>query len=135
MTFDLSSITEAQVADVQLIHPVTKALLGAVITVASPEHPARKKINFERQRRLRAKFQKAGKVTFSDPAEDEQDDIEYLAACTLGWRGLSENGNDLAFSAQAAVNLYGKPELAWLRTQVRAALDDMELFIRTSAPG
>jgi len=132
---DLNDIREAQSAEIELLHPSTRAPLGAAITVAGPEHPKRKGLLWERQRRLRAKFQKAGKLSFADPAEEEADEIDYLAACTLGWRGITRDGVEIAWSANEAARLYGDPELAWLRAQVRAGLDDLELFIRTSARG
>lgn len=132
---DLNDIREAQTAEIELIHPATRAPLGAAVTVAGPEHPKRKQILWDRQRRLRAKFQKAQKLTFSDPAEEESDEIEYLAACTLGWRGFMAGGADLPFSPAEAIRMYSDPELAWLRAQVRAGLDDVELFIRSSARG
>jgi hypothetical protein len=131
--FDIGVIREASSADLELLHPLTRQKLGATITIAGPEHPQRKKILHERQRRLRAKFAKSQKLTFADPAEEDEDEIELLAACTLGWRGLNSEGAELQFSQQEARKLYSNPELAWLRAQVRAGLDDLELFIKPSA--
>jgi hypothetical protein len=132
---DLNDIREAATAEVELVHPRTREPLGAAITVAGPEHPQRKKILHDRQRRLRAKFARTQKFAFADPAEEEADEIEYLAACTLGWRGITRAGQEIAFSAAEAGRLYADPELAWLRAQVRAGLDDLELFIKPSAGG
>jgi hypothetical protein len=132
---DLNDIREAATAEVELVHPRTREPLGATITIAGPEHPARKRMVHDRQRRLRAKFAKTQKFSFADPADEEADEVEFLAGCTLGWRGIVKAGVEIAFSAQEAARLYADPELAWLRAQVRAGLDDLELFIRTSAPG
>lgn len=130
--FDLNSIQEVNTAKVELVHPLTKAPLGASITLAGPEHPQRKKLIFDRQRKLRASFAKKGRIDFSDPTEDEEDEIDLLAACTLGWDGIAENGKAVEFSKAAATDLYGKPELSWLRAQVREALDNRENFISES---
>jgi hypothetical protein len=50
-------------------------------------------------------------------------------ACTLGWTGSS-----LPYSAEAARKLYSDPKRRWLCDQVQAALDERELFMRSSAP-
>jgi hypothetical protein len=129
---DIESVTESAEAVVEIKHPVTGAPTGATVTLAGPEHPKRKKIVFDRQRRLRAKFQKAGKLQFTDPEEEEQESIDYLAACTLGWSGIGASGKEIKFSEQAAAELYGKPEMAWLRAQIAEALEARENFIRSS---
>ena len=129
---DIASITEAAEAEIPLPHPVTKVPLGASITVAGPEHPKRKAIVFDRQRRIRARMQKTGRLQLDDPEKSEEDDIALLAACTLGWNGLEEDGIAIAFSEAAAAALYARPELGWLRAQVMEAINDRENFIRGS---
>ena len=103
--FNIKSISDAQSADVELKDPVSGTALGATITLAGPEHPKRKAIEFARQRKVRAKFQKAGKLEFTDPADDEQDNIELLAACTLGWSGITEDdGKEIVFSSNRSLD-------------------------------
>lgn len=132
--FDLSTIVEQQTAEVELLHPVTRIPLGAIILVAGPEHPKRKKLNFDVQRKLRAAFARKGKFEASDPEDDEAESIATLAALTLGWKGMARDGKELPYSPEAAQQLYADPNLAWLRIQVRQALDDRENFIGGSAP-
>ena len=132
MSFDLTSISEQQSAEVELLHPVTGAPLDAVVILAGPEHPARKRLVFDRQRRLRAKFAKSGRLQLDDPAAEADEAIELLAACTLGWRGLTDAGKPLDYTPAAAAALYARPELAWMRAQLMAALDDRERFIAAS---
>lgn len=98
-----------------------------VITLAGPEHPDRKRRLFARQRRMRALLAKTGKLPTSDPEEDEADQLEDLVACTLGWEGVA-----MAYSAQAARQLYADSKRRWLRDQVAAALDERSLFTRSS---
>jgi hypothetical protein len=100
-----------------------------VITLAGPEHPERKKRLHSRQRRLRAVLSKTGKLPMSDPEDDEADELDDLVACTLGWEGCN-----LPYSAQAARQLYADAKRSWLRSQVKAALEERELFTRASAP-
>ncbi len=130
--FDLSSITEQTSAEIEILHPVTRAPTGARITLAGPEHPDRKRLQFERQRRLRASFAKKGRFDVVDPEQEEADDLEWLAACTLGWRGFADAGKPIEFSAAAVKALYARPEMTWLRRQVQAALADLENFIKSS---
>ena len=130
--FDVADYEDVTSADVTIKDPSTGAPTALVITLAGPEHPARKKLNFDKQRRMRAQLQKTGKLQLGDPEEDEAEELEQLAAFTLGWRGLRSGGADVAFSAEAARALYSSPKRRWLRDQVKAALDEREHFIRRS---
>jgi hypothetical protein len=85
-------------------------------------------------RRRRAAFAAAGgEMPPPDPQEDEDDELAMLVACTLGWSNLALGGNPLEFSAGACGQLYGDPQRAWIREQVRKALDDRARFIGGSA--
>lgn len=132
--FDISSISDALDASISLKHPVTGAPLGATITLAGPEHPLRKAIDFGKQRKLRAAIQKSGKLELTDPADDELDAIEKLAACTLGWTGMTEGGVPVEFSKVAAAKLYSNEKMGWLRAQLLAAMEERERFITACAP-
>ncbi|MFZ6755757.1 hypothetical protein ACO0K9_00940 [Undibacterium sp. Ji50W] len=135
MSFKINSIKDAQTADVELKHPETGAPLDATVTLMGPEHPSRKALEFARQRELRKGLQKTGKVQFGDPVEDEQDAIDELVAITTGWSGIcNDDGSAIAFSAQAARDLYTKEDLGWLRTQLFTAKNERERFIKSSAP-
>ena len=130
MSFDITAVQDVETATVDLVHPITKTPLGASVTIAGPEHPDRKKISFNRMRRIRAEMAKSGKIKFSDPETDAEEEIKELVACTLGWDGFMDNGQPLAFSKQNAEKLY--TDLAWLREQVSSALNDRENFIKDS---
>jgi hypothetical protein len=131
--FDIKSITDAQTADIELKHPVTGALLGASITLAGPEHPSRKAIDFAKQRKLRASIQKAGKLEISDPEDDILDAVEKLAACTLGWKGITDGDRAIECSQAEAAKLYGAEGMTWLRDQVYAAMEERARFIKACA--
>lgn len=132
-TLDLADYEDATSAEVRIKHPETGAPTSMVITIAGPEHPARRRIAFDRQRKVRAQIQRTGKMQLQDPEDDLADDTELLVACTLGWSGLVMAGQPVAHSAKAARDLYEDPKRRWLRAQVRAALDERELFIKRSA--
>lgn len=128
--FKITDIQDAQSAVLELKHPITGVLLGATITLAGPEHPKRKAVEFAKQRQLRAAIQKTGRLEMVQPEEDELNAIERLVACTLGWTGIADDNGPIEFSPSAAEKLYSA---RWLRDQVGMALDERERFILACA--
>ncbi len=131
--FEINSIKEADSADIEVLHPVTRAPTGAVVTVMGPEHPERKRVQFDLQRKMRSQLAKKGRFDVGDPEEEERQEIDRLAAFTLGWQGIGADGKEIPFTRAAAADLYARPEMAWLRRQLQAAMGDLENFIRNSA--
>lgn len=130
--YDIDLISDAPSAEIKLTDPISKAPIGS-ITLAGPEHPTRKAIEFARQRKIRATLQKTGKMELPDPVEDEQANIDNLVASTLGW-DLSRDGQPLPFSKSAALALYSDEKKGWLRALLFAALGERERFITSSVP-
>ena len=130
---DINAITQTDSAEIQIVHPVTRAPLGASVTLAGPEHPLRKQIRFRLQRRVRAELARAGRAALPDPEEQDEENIQLLAQCTLGWKGIADEGVEIPFSEAAAAALYARPEMVWLRDQLVVALDERENFIKGSA--
>lgn len=127
-TFDPTAYEDVHSAEIRIKNPETGAPTPMLVTIAGPEHPDRKRIVFARQRRLRAALAKTGKLLVSDPEDDDAEELDLLVACTLGWSGAP-----VAYSAAECRRLYADPKRQWLRRQVRAALDEVELFTRRSA--
>lgn len=132
-TLDLDQFEDIQTGSVTLKNPATGAPTGATINIIGPEHPVRKKIVFDKARRLRADFQRTGKLSVSDPLEDVEDETDFLVACVTGWTGLASGGKPLEYSAAAARALFVDPKRQWVRAQVKKALDEAERFISASA--
>jgi hypothetical protein len=130
---DIDEFEDVVSTVVVLKDPMTGGSTSATITLAGPEHPMRKRFTLDRARRLRAGFQKTGKIQLGDPEDDEADEVDFLVASTLGWSGLRSAGEELPFSAAAARQLYLNPKRRWLREQVKAALDEKDRFIQRSA--
>lgn len=130
--FNLSDFQDTETAEVVIKHPATGAPTEAVVTIAGPEHPKRKAIVFDKQRKLRRQLTKTGKLEFTDPAEEEVEETDLLAACTLGWKGIAIAGKEIPFSQAEAAKLYADPALRWFRAQVKTAMDEKELFIKPS---
>jgi hypothetical protein len=132
----LTDVADLDTCEHAVVHPVTNEKLGAVLILAGPENPIRRKLIHERQRKLRkqAAGQKSGgvwKAVLSvDPEEEEELVLDFLVACTLGWSDLEWTDGPLPFSAANARMVY--TEKSWLRNQVKAVLEDSELFISSS---
>lgn len=126
--YDFDSEEVVDRADVP-IKDAAGATTGLVITVASPMHPERRRWEFALQNRKRALVQKTSKIINSSAQDDYEEESERLAVCTLGW-----NSRGTPYSRAAALALYSDPRRLHIRQQVRAALDDLELFTRACAP-
>ena len=127
-TFDFTSVEDVTSGSVRIKDPTTGAPTSMVVFLAGPEHPERKRRVFARQRRLRSQLAKTGRLPMTDPEDDEADEIDDLVAYTLGWEGAH-----VPFDRDAARALYSDTKRAWLRAQVKAALDEREAFTRRSA--
>jgi hypothetical protein len=129
---DLSRITEQDTATLELLDPKEKTPLGVAFTLAGPEHAKRRALTLTYQRMMRKQFSRAGRAQLQDPTEDREQETDLLVTCTLGWTTFDLEGKPYAFSDANARALYENPKFAWLRRQVKAALEDFELFIASS---
>lgn len=136
---DINSIIEQDSTEYELKNPKTEEGTGIFITLAGPEHEKRRAAAFAAQRRTRKQLAKVKgegvwrALAESDPEEEEEQLTDSLVVCTLSWRNLELDGQPYEFSAENARKLYTDPRLAWVRRQVRAALDDANIFITSSA--
>lgn len=131
--FSIDDFSDVTTTEYTLKNPKTGQPTDIVLTLAGPEHPLRKKRQFERIRRMRKEMQRVGKLTLADPAEEEQDEAEFLADCILGWNKMPRKGGDLPYSKEAAQQLMNDSERRWLRDQVKSAVEEREAFIASCA--
>lgn len=124
---DLDTIKSVDNAEVPILHPVTGEKTGAFVTLASPDHPARKQAIAAASRRLR----EAGDKQDADLLDELTE--ASIAASVLGWRGIRMEGVDMEHSPQAALDLLKRPEMKWLRDQIGEQLARKANFIETSA--
>lgn len=125
---DITSIRSLDRAELEILHPVTGEATGAFITLASPDHPARRRAVADASRRLRA----AGEQQDMDLLEELT--TESVIGSVLGWRGIRVDGAEVEHTASAARDLLERPELKWLVRQITGQLGRQENFISTSAP-
>ena len=127
--FDLDSVEDLFAADYQVFNPETRLPTGAFFTLAGPEHPERKRIAMDLQRRLRASAGRFNQAV-PDPETDARESVKLLAKVTLGWRGIRKNGQEVPYSEAAAVELYSDPKRQWVVKQLLVAMNDQDLFIK-----
>lgn len=129
---DLDDFEDIATGKLVLLNPKTQEPTTSFIELASPEHQARKRIDLARTRKLRSEYSQTGKMPSTDPVDDIAEETDYLVATTLGWN-LTQGGQPVAFSAEAARKLYTDPKKQWVRAQALAGLRKTELFIKDSA--
>ena len=126
MTFDLATLDTAKVAEegaeLRVAHPTTGEDLGISITLIGTDSKTFRDIS-----KIRATMALKKKTREIDLDQNEQDSIELLARCTKGWSGITENGKDIPFNHENAVQLYTK--YLWLREQIDRFMADRSNFL------
>lgn len=128
---DLATIRSRLQATVDLRHPVTGVPLGARVTLASPDHPARRQARLDIARAQRGRDDVDG-----DAALELVDEaaVEFLARIVFAWEGIKVDGEQLAYSAAAVRELLRPEPMRWLVNQLLNESARTENFIETSAP-
>jgi hypothetical protein len=121
--FDTSKTSEKGV-ELVIINPATLEETDIKIRLAGTDSSYyRNQIKARAEQQL-SKGQK--KATTVDLDKSEREGCELLAACTLGWSGIEENGKAIDFSRDAAVDVYMRHK--WLREQVDRFVGDRANF-------
>ena len=121
--FDIKETCEKGVF-LTLCHPVTGEELDAKIKLVG-----RDSSRFRNKLRDLAQRQATGGKKKSQPIDIEKADkegAELLAACTVGWIGIEEDGKAVPFSEAEAVRIY--TDHRWIREQVDAFIADRANF-------
>lgn len=126
MSFDLAKLDTAKVAEegaeLHVAHPTTGEDLGITITLIGTDSKTFRDIS---KSRATASLKK--KTREIDLDQNESDAVELLARCTKGWSGITENGKDIPFGHENAVELYTK--YLWLREQIDRFMADRSNFL------
>lgn len=116
MDFNAISSTLKDSTEVEIVHPVTGEG-GWFIEVATP-------CNFKAQAAARDILDKAQKVKNPTRAQRDRANAEFLAALTLGWRGLTNDGAEDAYTPEKCISLYLNPNAFWVTAKIGEALGD-----------
>ena len=126
MTFDLTKLDTAKVAEegaeLRVAHPTTGEDLGITITLIGTDSKTFRDIS---KSRATASLKK--KTREIDLDQNESDAVDLLAKCTKGWSGITENGKEVVFSYENAVQIYTK--YLWLREQIDRFMADRSNFL------
>lgn len=117
--------------EVRIYHPGTNEDLDISITVLGKDSDAFQKVSRSQNKKRMAKLQKGGfRGSASVPVEEiEQDNIDLLAACTIGWSGVIIEGKEIPFTVDNAAMVYGR--FPWIKEQVDTAIGDRANFIKS----
>lgn len=117
-------------AEFELVHPVTEAPLGVFISVLGKESEVfqsaiKDRINEGiRKSAIMKPNNRAANIKTIEASEAEN--VELLVQCTVGWRNMVFEGQELSFSQENVRKIYkARP---WVVKQVDAAVGNMELF-------
>lgn len=108
--FNFSSDKANEPVDVVFVHPVTKEKTDLVISIVGLDSTAAQACLDKQQAKRFNELSKDGElkdVPFN-PTENRGQLIELLVACTIGWRNLIWNGEELPFTAENAAMVYDK---------------------------
>lgn len=122
-------------AEIELLHPTTRAPLGIYIRVYGKDSDAfRKHLRQSVNARLRktALERKRGAPDIPTVEAGEEEAIAALAACTINWRTNDQHfivfaGEQLLCSSANAVKIYSR--LPWIKEQIDEAIADLENFL------
>ena len=112
MAFDLKSRKPKDEVKVSVVDPVDGSATEASITLAGRYSPTARAATF-------ALADKADIVNPDSAAAFDAKLLDLLAACTVSWVEIEENGEPLACNAETAKRVY--TDYPWLREQVQAA--------------
>ena len=135
--FDLATLDTGDTAEegsiLELRNPSTGELLldqGQPVTIrlAGEDSPQYRKAQHAAQNR---RLQR-GNLAKLKAEELESDTLEIYAACTLGWRGLALDGEELPCTKANALMLYRRPGMKWLADQVADFIRDRANFLPAS---
>jgi hypothetical protein len=128
ITLDVAPQAEVG-AEMEIAHPATGVPIGAFIVLAGVDskiyQDAQHKIA---NKRMKGAFRRTGIRIQLTSEEMEQETIELVARCTLGWRNIEWKGQPLEYSYENAKMVY--TELLWLREQCISFMEDRSFFLK-----
>lgn len=136
---DLTSLDTAHGAEagavMEVLHPTTGAVLtqedGKPISLTLAGRDSDRYQRAARAtRNKRLKAQQSGRTAQISAEEMENDSIETIVSCTIGWEGICVDGATLPFSPDNARLLYKR--LPWLLEQADAFIVDRANFLKAS---
>jgi len=116
----------------RILHPISQEPLDIVITVRGEDSDAYQEgvQQILRQREAVLARTKEKDLSFEQKAAMT---VDLLSVATMGWEGITWDGQPFPYSPENARKLYAHPGFKWLRQQVDAAIGDRANFLPGSA--
>lgn len=126
--FDFASLVAKETETMTLMDLTGKEIPGVSFELYSKDSDRYlKEENRITQKRLRKARGTRGGTVPLDAAEIRSDDIELLARCVGGWKGVTYKGKVLEYSHQNAVMLLN--EVPYIKEQIDAFVGDRQNFL------
>jgi len=113
----------------ELYHPIEETSFDppVYITVVGVDSERYQKAQLDLRNKQFKKMQKRNRLRFEMTAEEtEENAVELLAKCILGWENIEWEGKELPYSYENTKKLLGVP---WIREQVDMFVGDRANFI------
>jgi orotidine-5'-phosphate decarboxylase len=125
--FDGAAAAQEAGIDVKIVHPVTGADLGIVVTIVGPDS---KRAIAARMRTVNEAL-KANRLNKATAESLDDRSRRQLAELCVGWSGVVVQGETLDFSVDTAISVFRR--FPWLQEQVDAAAGDRTAFFQRSS--
>lgn len=112
--------------EIDIIHPTTKKKTGIKITVLSRDSDTYRDLQ---KAQANVRFKQFGKRTTSaslTAEELEEESIQLLVACTVGWKNMFYDGKSVEFNQDNVRMIYER--VTTIREQVDEAIHDRSNF-------
>ena len=124
--FDLGEFRKAgaETSELEITHPKTGIGTGVFITLLGVDSKEWRRESLKlRNENLKLQRKRNG----VDAEKYDDDGIRLLAACTVGWRGLTEDGQPVPFTPENVMRIYR--DFGFIRQQVDEFVSDIGNFI------
>jgi hypothetical protein len=93
-------------------------------------------LSLDNERSAKA-FRKIGSMIMANRTPDQEEvhqiNVEAYAACIVGWSGLTENGVEIPYSPEKALEMMRDDRLSFLRAQVERFAAQRANFFRSNS--
>ena len=113
---DLRKNAEAGL-DLVINHPLTGDETDIIISVVGSD-----------SRQYRQAYAEEIRRAYTEKPSHDESDARVYSQCITGWSGIEENGKEVEFSPEAALNIFSKYQ--WICDQVGLAVDARANFTK-----
>jgi len=113
-------------AVLEVLHPKTLTKTGIEIILVGTDSDIYNKQRLKASNKRLEQLNKTGKLKRT-AEEIEEETIEMLVSCTIGWSGIEEDGKPLEFTPKHVKHVYEK--YPWIREQIDQFIGSRDNFL------